>query len=173
MNLSEAKKAANEILCEDSHLSYRNVWGFFGDPDQQIRAVFITKDGADTEVNGIFLDKGNENGFVEYKTGRIVSIESVFGKRFFDDDPSLFIDHTPQSIPMETRIEALLQENTELLIQHGLPFGALVMLRGIIDDGEDAVILLRLVVLRNYLSKTDKRISTEEFAFMHQELFRM
>lgn len=173
MTFADAKRKAKAISDSDGCLSYRNVWGFFNDSDSEIQAIFITKDNADTEISGIFLDKGEENGFTEYETNRIVPMNSVFGKTFFDDDPSLLTDPTPEDMPIDEKISTLFRETAELLIAHGLPAGALILLHDIADrdSSDDATILLRLVILKNYLSKTDKHISVEEFAFMHHELF--
>ena len=40
-----------------------------------------------------------------------------------------------------------------------------------VDEADEETVLLRLTILKNYLSKSDKQISTEEFSFMHHELF--
>ncbi len=173
MTLSDAKRKAKAISGSDFCFSYRNVWGFFNDSDPEIQAIFITKDGADTEISGVFLDKGEENVFTEYETNRIVPVSSALGKTFFDDDPSLLTDPTPENMPIDEKISTLFRESAELLIAHGLPAGALIMLHDIADrdSSDETAILLRLVILKNYLLKTDKHISVEEFAFMHQELF--
>lgn len=172
MTLPEAKNAAREIAGADMHVvSYRNVWGFFGCPDGKLQAVFITKDNVSTERSGVFLDKGEEGRFTEHATGRSVPANAVFGKAFFDEDPALFAECDPASIPAVDRIESLLQESEKRLTAHGLPAGALVMLNDITNCEEDeAAALLRLTVLRNYLIRTEKRISAEEFSYMCQEL---
>ena len=55
--------------------------------------------------------------------------------------------------------------------EYGLPAGALVMLYDIANCADDeAAALLRLTVLKNYLIRTEKRISAEEFSYMCQEL---
>ncbi len=173
MNLSDAKKNAMQIIGTDVCFPFRNVWGFFNDSDSDIQAVFITKDNSDTEVSGIFLDDGQESGFTEYTTKKVVPSNIVFGKTFFDDDPSLRNDSTPEGISVFDKIDLLLEESSKLLIDHGLPAGALVMLYGLADEDEEdeESILLRLTILKNYLVKTDKHISTEEFSFMHHELY--
>lgn len=91
---------------------------------------------------------------------------------FFDDDPSLFTDSTPENLPITDKIDLLFQETAKLLTEHGLPVGALVMLHDITDGNgaDEAEILLRLVILKNYLSKTEKHISAEEFTYMCHEL---
>lgn len=172
MTLSDAKKAAKEIIGSDVCCSYRNVWGFFNTPDSEIRAVFITKDTGSTEVSGVFLDKGDENGFTEYMTNRIVPEADVFGKTFFDEDPSLLVGHASDPMRPEDRIEHLLNRIAERLIERGLPAGALLMLDDIADPdhSDEAAVLLRLVILNNYLLKADQPISVEEFAYMHHEL---
>ena len=171
MILSDAKKTAVKIIGTNMCISYRNVWGFFSSSDCETQAVFITKDNGSAELSGIFLDKGEKGSFTEYGTGRNVPASAVFGKTFFDEDPSLFAECIPEHIPAVDRIESLFQENEEMLTSHGVPAGALVMLYDIVNgnDDEDAI-LLRLTVLRNYLFKIDKHISTEEFAYMCQEL---
>lgn len=175
MTLPDAKNAAREIAGADMHVvSYRNVWGFFGFSDCETQAVFITKDNVSTERSGIFLDKGEEGLFTEYATGRSVPANAVFGKAFFDEDPALFAECDPASMPAADRIESLLQESKKRLTAHGLPAGALVMLYDIANcEDDEAAALLRLTVLRNYLIQTEKQISAEEFAYMYQELFRL
>lgn len=172
MTLSDAKKTAREIVGADMHVvSYRNVWGFFGFSDCETQAVFITKDNVSTERSGVFLDKGEEGSFTEYATGRSVPANAVFGKAFFDEDPALFAECDLASVPAVDRIESLLQESEKRLTAHGLPAGALVMLYDIANDKEDeAATLLRLTVLRNYLIRTEKHISAEEFSYMCKEL---
>ena len=162
MTLPEAKKAAREIAGADMHVvSYRNVWGFFGSSDRELQAVFITKDNVSTERSGIFLDKGEEGRFTEYATG----------KAFFDEDPALFAKCDSASVPAVDRIESLLHESEKRLTAHGLPAGALVMLYDIANcEDDEAAALLRLTVLRNYLIRTEKRISAKEFSYMCQEL---
>ena len=60
---------------------------------------------------------------------------------------------------------------TQIVIFYGLPAGALVMLYDIANCADDeAAALLRLTVLRNYLIRTEKRISAEAFSYMCQEL---
>lgn len=60
---------------------------------------------------------------------------------------------------------------TQIVIFYGLPAGALVMLYDIANCEDDEVAaLLRLTVLRNYLIRTEKQISAEEFSYMCQEL---
>ena len=173
MTLSDAKKKAKAISGTDFCYPYRNVWGFFNDSDSEIQAIFITKDDADTEISGVFLDKGEDNGFTEYGTNRIVPMSAVFGKTFFDVDPSLLTDPTPENMLIDEKIHTLFRETAERLVAHGLPAGALIMLHDIADrdSSDEASVLLRLVILKNYLSKTGKHISMEEFAFMHHELF--
>lgn len=175
MTLADAKMNAMKIIGTDVCFPFRNVWGFFNDPDSDIQAVFITKDSANTEVSGIFLDDGQESGFTEYTTKNVVPSDVVFGKTFFDDDPSLRIDQNPENTSTHDRIEHLLEESSKLLVAHGLPTGALIMLYDIADEEEadEETILLRLVILKNYLLKSDKQISTEEFSFIHHELFEL
>lgn len=172
MTLPDAKNAAREIAGADMHVvSYRNVWGFFGSSDRELQAVFITKDNASTERSGIFLDKGEEGRFTEYATGKSVPANAVFGKAFFDEDPALFAECGPASAPAVDRIGSLLHESKKRLTAHGLPAGALVMLYDIANcEDDEAAALLRLTVLRNYLIRTEKRISAEEFSYMCQEL---
>ncbi len=172
MTLSDAKMNAMKIIGTDVCFPFRNVWGFFNDPDSDIQAVFITKDNADTEISGIFLDDGQESGFTEYTSKEVVPTDAVFGKTFFDDDPSLRIDGDPKEASVDDKIDHLLEESAKLLVDHGLPAGALVMLYDIadVDEADEETVLLRLTILKNYLSKSDKQISTEEFSFMHHEL---
>lgn len=60
---------------------------------------------------------------------------------------------------------------TQIVIFYGLPAGALVMLYDIANcEDDEAAALLRLTVLRNYLIRTEKRISAEGFSYMCQEL---
>lgn len=173
MTLPEAKNAAREIAGADMHVvSYRNVWGG-GFSDCETQAVFITKDNVSTERSGIFLDKGEEGRFTEYATGRSVPANAVFGKTFFDEDPALFAECSPASVPAVDRIESLLHESEKRLTAHGLPAGALVMLYDIANCEDDEAAALRLTVLRNYLIRTEKRISAEAFSYMCQELFRL
>ena len=169
MTLPDAKNAAREIAGADMHVvSYRNVWGFFGSSDCETQAVFITKDNVSTERTGIFLDKGEEGRFTEYATGKSVPANAVF------EDPALFAECGPASVPAVDRIESLLHESEKRLTAHGLPAGALVMLYDIANcEDDEAAALLRLTVLRNYLIRTEKRISAEEFSYMCQELFRL
>ena len=175
MTPSDARKMAAEIIGIDAApFSFRNVWVFYNDPDCEIHAVFITKDNADTEISGIFLDKGEESGFTEYKTNRSVTADAVFGKTFFDGDPSLLVDRAPENTPVADRIDSLFSESARLLLDRGLPAEALILLRDIANSSdEEETVLLRLVILRNYLSKTEKQISVTEFAFMRQDLYRI
>lgn len=95
----------------------------------------------------------------------------VFGKAFFDEDPVHFAECDPASMPAADRIESLFQESEKRLTAHGLPAGAMVMLYDIANCADDeAAALLRLTVLRNYLTRTEKRISAEELSYMCQEL---
>lgn len=74
-------------------------------------------------------------------------------------------------MPAADRIESLFQESEKRLTAHGLPAGAMVMLYDIANCADDeAAALLRLTVLRNYLTRTEKRISAEELSYMCQEL---
>ena len=73
-------------------------------------------------------------------------------------------------MPAVDRIESLLHESEKRLTAHGLPAGALVMLYDIANCEDDEAAALRLTVLRNYLIRTEKRISAEEFSYMCQEL---
>ena len=40
-----------------------------------------------------------------------------------------------------------------------------------VEKSDEETVLLRLTILKNFLSKSDKQISVEEFSFMHHELF--
>lgn len=98
-------------------------------------------------------------------------IHFCFGKAFFDEDPALFAECGPASVPAVDRIKSLLHESEKRLTAHGLPAGTLVMLYDIANcEDDEAAALLRLTVLRNYLIRTEKRISAEEFSYMCQEL---
>ncbi len=171
MNIVDAEKTAAKLFGTQTCFPFRNVWGFFPDPDTDIQAIFITKDGVNTDVKGIFLDKGLQGEFEEYNTGKVVHMNAVFGKTFFDDDPTLRIDPDPEDTSID-RIEKLLEESADLLVEHGLPPMALVMLHDLADNTTDnSVAKMRLLILKNYLLKTDEFITVEEFSFMHHELF--
>lgn len=176
MTIAQAKKTAKKINGQDIPISYRNVWGFFP-PDEEdtpkFPVVFITKDNCDPPCQGVFLDDGKRDGFIDYETGEEVDIRDVFGKAFFDDDPSLMGDSNAGLSPDSERIEQLYDELNELLRTRVDNLIVTFVLYNALDDDDldDETVYLRLVVLTNYLRKITQSLSTEEIIYMSQELY--
>ena len=70
MKLAQAKETARKINGQDVPIAYRNVWGFFP-PDEEdapkLPIVLITKDGSNPPRQGVFLNDGTKDGFIDYE----------------------------------------------------------------------------------------------------------
>lgn len=178
MNLAQAKETARKINGQEVPIAYRNVWGFFP-PDEEdapkLPIVLITKDGSNPPRQGVFLDDGKRDGFIDYETGEEVEMREVFGKAFFDDDPSLMEDPCANSSPVAERIDQLFREVDELLHTKGDNRIVKFVLFNSLDDDDidDETTYLRLVVLTNYLRKLTQPLDLDEVIYLSQELYNL
>lgn len=170
MTLSEAKKIAKDILGIDVAFPHRNVWVFYSEDQGDL---IITKDGAHVNRAGVFRCTPENDSLIDTSSGELVLAEDVFGKTFFEDDPSLFVDHTTSdTMDLEEKIDALLARTQDLLQKTNTPLAAMIMLDDLIMDGDEAS-YRRLIVLNNYLSTCGKEITMEEFTYLHHELYTL
>ena len=175
MDLTQAKKTAEAINGQNVPFSYRNVWAFFPEDeenDPKAPVVFITKEGKHTPRSGVFLDDGSRDGFIDYKSGEEVDMRAVFGEAFFDGDPSLTVDQHAGGCSVGERIDQLLDELDALLRGRAENPAAKIMLASSLgrEEAGDETVCLRLVVLTNYLKKAAVPLSMEELAYVAQEL---
>ena len=91
MTLNEARAFAKNINGNTTAFSYRNVWAFFPFDSKRGTGVLITKDSCG-EPQRIYLDNRKKGVITDYETGEKATARQVFGKTFFDDDPSILQD---------------------------------------------------------------------------------
>lgn len=172
MDLAKAKETAKKINGQTLPVSYRNVWGFFSGIDSDLPDVLISKDEGCAPRHSVFCYDHNLDVFNDYETGEEVAIHEVFGKSFYDDDPSLWLDPNGGSCPVSERIDQLFDELNELLGSRGVEPVMTVMLGDSVDteSNDEDLVCRRLILLTNYLKKDSFAISTKEFAYIAQEL---
>lgn len=173
MKLSEAKMIAEKINGQPLPVDYRNVWGFFPGIDTDLPTVFITKDISTATLSGVFLDDGKHDGFIDYKTGKEVDASLVFGRAFYEGDPNIFADDTDCDAPVSERISTVTSQIEALLLQRQSPSMAMCMVYDIMEDeqAEEETVLRRLLALRNYLSKSESKMTITDFSYIHHEIY--
>ena len=173
MEIKKMQKIANEIINDGMKIGYRNVIGYFVGSDGD-GMVFVSKETSKASLKGIFFDDFASEKMYNIQTGEeILNQKDVFGKTFFDDEPTLVVDNlTPEGMSLEDKIDILFDSTQQLasnLLESPVAF---VMANDFFKDDEENMqyTYQRFVILYNYLKQRTQRISTEEFAFMHHEL---
>ena len=172
LRLFKLRIMAQKIMRKKFKYAYRNVIGYFVGTDG-IGAVFVSKDNSVAPKKGTFLEVFKEDKIYDIQTGEEVSAEDIFGKTFFDDDPTLVVDNlTPEGMSLEDKIDILF-DSTQQLARNLLESpAAFVMANDFFEEEEENMqcTYQRFVILYNYLKQRTQKIDTEEFAYMHHEL---
>ena len=171
MTLDEARAFAKDINGNTTAFSYRNVWAFFPYDSKRDTGVLITKDSCG-EPQRINLDNRKKGVITDYETGEKLEARTVFGKTFFDDDPSILQDPLAGEYPLRERIK-MLRDEFEALTEELEYGGFFFMVEEDISTRRHRkkTVYHRLVALTNYIKKATEPIAINEIAYIHQELF--
>ncbi len=171
MNRSEAGKTARELIGQCICLDQRNVWVFRPMQNRNKRNILITKDNAIVKRSGVFFEDEALEQLTDAVTGEIVDYDDVLGAPFFADDPTLFEDRwTTEHMTTEQKVGVLLSELREQFARLNLSAACIIMLDDFLEEPDESAIK-RLVVLCNYLSRQEEKLDTEDFVYLHHELF--
>ena len=173
MEIKKMRKIAKEIVNDGMKIGYRNVIGYFVGSDGD-GMVFVSKESSEAPIKGTFFDDFSSKKMYNIQTGEeVINQKDVFGKNFFDDDPTLAIDNfTPEGMSLEDKIDILFDATAQLACDLLESCAAFVMAHDFFEEEEENIkyTYQRFVILYNYLKQRTQRIGVEEFAYMHHEL---